>query len=355
MLLHMLLLLSLSWPSHATSTWAISTTWNAISQAIISLSQQIGSEVLAEYLANQLQPQTIDKLQQEIAALRAQLHEQKDKAPRAEIAMVSKLLIHTKELLQTLSQQVTVDNNTLAATKQHLNEDIRILQNELVQIRKQLRLMGIKPRRTVAITHYTPTRIQLNYTYRPQQGHGNPQPLTQDRVLKTGDHYKITFTPEHKVWVYIFQTDSSGQIFQLFPIHEMNGVVVNQTNPVVAGDTRNIPSARQSFYLNDQTGTETIYFIVSAKQDQDLETRTAAYMQARTTPATIPQLTATQQALEQEMVVGRGPGGISEDLAMPKQTIPGDDGQTFQLNAAYLDGLCSQAKGCINVLRFYHE
>ncbi|MGD8372974.1 MAG: DUF4384 domain-containing protein, partial [Syntrophobacterales bacterium] len=86
-----------------------------------------------------------------------------------------------------------------------------------------------------------------------------------------GDHYKIIFTPDKDCYVYIFQVDSTGHFFQLFPIQSFRGVRVDNTNPVMQGTTYTLPSSDKAFMLDRQVGVERIYFIASNTRNQELE------------------------------------------------------------------------------------
>ena len=89
--------------------------------------------------------------------------------------------------------------------------------------------------------------------------------------LHTGDHYKITFTPDKDAYVYIFQADSSGQMFQLFPMEDLKGVRVDNFNPVRTGQQVVLPAPDKAFRLDDKTGTERIYFIASVQPNAEIE------------------------------------------------------------------------------------
>lgn len=195
---------------------------------------------------------------------------------------------------------------------------------------------------------------QINYTYRKQEANSKPQPLTNDSVLQSGDGYKIVFTPAQATWVYIYQTDSSGKMFQLFPQKEMFGVVMNQTNPVAAGETRTVPVANAWFRLDKQSGTETIYFITTSQQDKELEMGYKNYEQAQKLGAN-KSLVATAEF--KRSVEGRGPASIAFDESPVTEpyTVTTETGENFVLDTGYFTGRCSDVGGCANVLKFQHR
>jgi hypothetical protein len=126
----------------------------------------------------------------------------------------------------------------------------------------------------------TSSPLQLNYLYRPA-GQGELRTLTSGSELRSGDHYKIWFTPERDSYVYIFQLDSSQAIHRLFPLESFQGVAVNQSNPVRAGREYHLPAENKAFELDDQTGQEKIYVLTFQQPNTALERLYDALEQAR--------------------------------------------------------------------------
>jgi len=208
--------------------------------------------------------------------------------------------------------------------------------------------------------------VAVNYAYR-HKGQNEMKNLTNDTVLYDGDHYKISFTPQADGYVYIFQTDSSGKVYQLFPMASMGRVEVNNFNPVKANVTYTLPAKDKSFYLDEQQGEEKIYFIASKQPDQSLEQQMAAHL--KTTNLSIrgvggiakdaSQQTAKAQESDKKLInliQIRGVAGIVSDAKETKtHTIKDDDGKIFNLVYQKFDGWCDQQKGCANVTTFRHE
>jgi hypothetical protein len=119
-------------------------------------------------------------------------------------------------------------------------------------------------------THTSLLSFEVNYVYRTA-GEGELKTITNGDTLKSGDHYKIVFTPDKDCYVYIFQVDSSGQVFQLFPMESFRGVRVTQFNPVKQGKKYVLPSPDKAFVLDRQVGIERMYFIASSEQNNELE------------------------------------------------------------------------------------
>ncbi len=196
-------------------------------------------------------------------------------------------------------------------------------------------------------------QFDVAYFYRTG-GQGELKPLENGAVLQSGDHYKIVFTPKQDAYVYIYQTDASEQVWQLFPMQEMKGVVVNHVNPVKAGQTYTLPAEKKSFFLDTQIGEEVLYFVATAQPDEQLEAAYKALQEQRKQPAS-PQLQVVSRGVVGQ-IRSRGPGGIANDpSAQAKVKVETEDGQIFVLNQQQLLGLCGSERGCVNVLRFAHR
>jgi hypothetical protein len=133
----------------------------------------------------------------------------------------------------------------------------------------------------VALIGPNSPRIQVSYYYRPA-GQGELRTLTPGSELRSGDHYKIWFTPEQDSYVYIFQIDSNQDIYRLFPRESLQGVALHQTNPVKAGRQYQLPADDKAFVLpDDRLGQEKIYVLVFQEPNTALEQLYDALEQAR--------------------------------------------------------------------------
>ena len=113
------------------------------------------------------------------------------------------------------------------------------------------------------------TTSNINYSYKSSQD----KQLKQAEILHSGDYYKISFKPKFDSYVYIFQKDSANKIYKLFPMTEFQGKKYDNLNPVKAGANYELPSKNGYFVLDEQTGKETLYFIIKNQQDPILETQ----------------------------------------------------------------------------------
>ena len=216
-----------------------------------------------------------------------------------------------------------------------------------------------KPREIVPLNKPAPIAAEaaaylsfgVNFIYRAQD-EKNFQPLTPESILRSGDSYKIIFTPDRNVYVYIFQVDSSGKMVRLFPMKSFGGVTVNNFNPVTRGQTYHIPAENKSFFLDQQTGVETIYFLASAKPDQTLE----ASVQESAPPKTQETASSPEDAKLLELVNIAAQAQNEEVTVTPaadaRKITWQETGLTFSVLQQRLEKLCD---GCVYVIEFSHR
>ena len=94
--------------------------------------------------------------------------------------------------------------------------------------------------------------------------------LNEGDSLRATDNFAVTVQPENPSYIYIWQTDSSGEVFRVFPNADFNPL----GNPVSSRTEVWLPVAknkRQWFHLDQNPGEEEIVIVVSADQLQELE------------------------------------------------------------------------------------
>lgn len=200
-----------------------------------------------------------------------------------------------------------------------------------------------------------PLQIDVNYLYRAS-GDKEFRQLKDGGTLRSGDLFKIIFTPKQTCYIYIFQVDSAGQIFSLFPMEEFGGVRLHNVNPVQAGKTYYLPAENKSFQLDDVTGLEQIYFLASRKPDTQLEAQYQQILNFRHQGRGVSkeQLAQLDQLLEDLQNKGqtKGLARIIEDPRVDAEVTWQEDGRQFSVLKQRLEGLCD---GCINVIKFEHQ
>jgi len=196
--------------------------------------------------------------------------------------------------------------------------------------------------------------LKIMYAYR-SGGQGEVRPLQNGTVMHSGDHYKIVFQAGEPCHVYVFQADSSGKIYGLFPLVQFRGVTVNLKNPVKPNAPYYIPAEKKSFVLDEQRGEERFYFLAFRKPNKELEQLYQNILRLQNGNAAKSPKAKVQQAQAEflTLVEAKGPSVIVRDEAERESAAwKEDDGQTFNILWNYLESSCD---GCVNVVTFRHE
>jgi len=94
-----------------------------------------------------------------------------------------------------------------------------------------------------------------------------PKVLVKDGgVLRSHDNFQVRFKTNKDAYVYILIHDSRGEVEQLFPHPE-----IKQSNRVTGGTEYVVPSRDKWFWLDENTGTETIYVLTTEKPVEDMQ------------------------------------------------------------------------------------
>ncbi|MEE4355017.1 MAG: DUF4384 domain-containing protein [Desulfococcaceae bacterium] len=199
-----------------------------------------------------------------------------------------------------------------------------------------------KPVQTAASA---PLSFYTAFVTRPG-GNGHPVSFKKGDTLRSGDYYKIIIRPDEDCYVYVFQADSSGQFFQLFPLREFRGVKVNNLNPLQKGRIRTLPAEDKSFVLDRQTGTERIYIAASRTRNRELENLYADIINARSHK----QMHTANRALKTYFSQKRGLAGIASEKTIPAAWK--ESGDIFSVMSQRLQNVC---RDCVYVTEFRHQ
>lgn len=184
-------------------------------------------------------------------------------------------------------------------------------------------------------------QFPISYQFRPAHDtNGQFQTLTDNETLHSGDTYKVIFTPNETLYVYIFQKDASNQIQRIFPMTEFKGVQVNNHNPVAANRQYILPAKTKSFRLDNTIGTEKIYFIASRYPDAVLENLPTTLTLPETKPATVALFEQTK--------------GFS-DIVEDNHSVTLQWQENQQDMTAILNTKLESCDGCVNTLTFTHK
>jgi hypothetical protein len=124
-----------------------------------------------------------------------------------------------------------------------------------------------------------PLSIQVYGLYRSADA-GPLLPIAPGAEMNSGDQYKLFFRANRDCYVYVYQAESTGKVFRLFPMQTYDGVALNHRNPVQTLADYVLPANDRYFYLDDTTGKEKIYFVASMQRNQALETLDARLTRA---------------------------------------------------------------------------
>lgn len=112
-----------------------------------------------------------------------------------------------------------------------------------------------------------PLRIKVGFF--SKDDYGGTAPITHESILKSGSKIGVAFQPEADCFVYIFWWDSTGAVGKLFP----NPKLTEGSGEVRAGVSYWLPSkdGKHWYVLDENIGTETIYFVASRQRNPQLE------------------------------------------------------------------------------------
>lgn len=93
-----------------------------------------------------------------------------------------------------------------------------------------------------------------------------PVAITQDTILKAGDHLKLAVELRKPCFVYVIYHGAQGEVKMLFP-----SSVAQFTTDYQLGKKYEVPPGSDWLKLNDQVGRETFYLVAAAQRLSDLE------------------------------------------------------------------------------------
>jgi len=109
--------------------------------------------------------------------------------------------------------------------------------------------------------------IQVEFAMLRENGRKPPVLVKSGDTLKSGDAYFFHIKANKDCYLYLFQVDSSGTVFRLFP--SMNYHTAG--NPIRSKARLTLPNEGEVFYLDQTTGKEEFYFLASQEPLPALE------------------------------------------------------------------------------------
>jgi len=179
--------------------------------------------------------------------------------------------------------------------------------------------------------------IKANFLY---EENGVPKQMYDGMTLRSNvDFYSIYFRPEQDCYVYIYQVDSTGAVYQLFP----NLTYSSNWNPVKKDKSYMVPDKEQRFYLDNVTGEERLYLLASREPATELENLFAKLNAANET-----QKKSIQDQIK-ENLTSRGVAGTAPGES---HKVTAKSGEAFDVIGKNLE---STKTGFVYMLSFMHK
>lgn len=165
-----------------------------------------------------------------------------------------------------------------------------------------------------------PLTLRMNIIGQRKEADGNYIEVfvNEGSVLRSHDNFQVHLETNRPAYVYILLHDSEGHASQIFPDPK-----IDQPGFVEGGKKVVVPGEDLWFWLDENTGTETIYVLASEKPMPDIR-GLLAKMEAADEAG---QKRAAQQIKERIAVMQRGVGGITKGQAV---TYALSDGKKIQ-------------------------
>ena len=165
-----------------------------------------------------------------------------------------------------------------------------------------------------------PLRLSMNILGQRKEADGSYTEIvvSEGSVLRSGDNFQIHLDASRPAYVAILMYDSQGKASQIFPDPK-----ANQSGSVEGGRKIVVPSRDLWFWLDESTGTETIYVLASEKPMSDIKSLLAK-MEGGDDAG---QKRASQEIKEKIAIMQRGVGGITKGSAV---TYTLSDGKKIQ-------------------------
>jgi hypothetical protein len=165
-----------------------------------------------------------------------------------------------------------------------------------------------------------PLRLSMNIIGQRKDSDGSYSEIvvSEGSVLRSYDNFQVHLEVSRPTYVYILIYDSQGKAGLLFP-----DAKIDRSEFIEAGRKTEIPRRNLWFWLDEHTGTETIYVLASEKPMSDIQGLLAKMERSDE---------AGQQRVSREIkqriaIMQRGVGGITKGSAV---TYTLSDGKQIQ-------------------------
>jgi hypothetical protein len=115
-------------------------------------------------------------------------------------------------------------------------------------------------------------RLSADILFYSEDAGGKLRVMDENSVLSSGDGFAIYVNPSDPCYVYVFQIDSTGRSFRLFPNTEYE----TGANPVLPATGAWLPNDRKLYEMDETTGKEYVYVFAAREPIKELEGPAAA-------------------------------------------------------------------------------
>ncbi|MBN1621684.1 MAG: DUF4384 domain-containing protein [Endomicrobiales bacterium] len=110
-------------------------------------------------------------------------------------------------------------------------------------------------------------KISMDIFLYYQNEKGKMKMLDEGDVMQSGGGYALYIRPSDTCYLYVFQIDSLGESFRLFP----NSMYETEENPLMPSSDNWLPNEIDLFELDETTGKEHIYVFASLEPIEEFE------------------------------------------------------------------------------------
>ena len=166
------------------------------------------------------------------------------------------------------------------------------------------------------------------------------QSVADGETLTRDDNYKVAFQSNLPCHIYIAQFDSTGKVDPIFPSPYAAG-----TNPVQPHTQHSVPDGPYWFYLDQNQGIETIYFLASMNRCPDIEEMFRTFQ--KTNPTLV-----QQHGVQMKTFYAPSNGGILGTREGEPREVQFQDGRRGE----YASTVFTSSQADLLMTRyFYHE
>lgn len=181
----------------------------------------------------------------------------------------------------------------------------------------------------------TPSQLEVLFDVVKEVSYGGTyqaESVMDGDTLTQNDNYKIMFQSSVPCYMYVVQLDATGKMDPIFPSKWSSW-----QNPLEAYSVYEVPADNNWFYLDQNKGIETIYFIASLERRSDIEN---LFYQLESVNQSLVQ----QQSVSMDSYVpiyrgvSRGVGGVRQGGGISRE-VTFQNGSQGQYNATLIGSI----------------